>query len=556
MLWRIFTFMKIFWFLSLFFLSQICSGQCDSSRYQSSIYNVTLSENVEYGQAPQWSFPYFDEVLLMDIYEPEMDELELRPCIIWAHPGGFLLGDKQADDMVALCDSMARTGYVSASIAYRKGFNPLDATSSERAVYRGTQDGRAAYRFLVENHELYGIDTTKMFFGGSSAGALITHHLAFVSEDERPESSFAQDLAPDLGCIDCTGNDFDHEVAPLGIIGLWGAIGDTAWVNEPVNTLMVHGTGDLVVPYNVGPPFELFTLPDVYGSLPISEKMTELELPFTLESVVGEGHEPHGTNNGYWNDEPNDYWPVMYELITDFCFELIRPEPPVISGVTSICEGDLGFFSVAINENQHVCWTAENALLTEISANSVNLEPLDDSPILLTAQIYNEVNAASEVTVLEISTVPNPEVAWDINLDGNLLEFSALTLMNTAWILNGETVSMENTGTVTLKTAGDYEVLLEVENEFGCITTYTEQFVLVVDGILEVKSDRTKLIWNGEFNTIESSYDFDLSIYNASGKLMREHTAVKRKELHLTPGVYLLAISGNGWVEKKKLLVL
>jgi hypothetical protein len=28
--------------------------------------------------------------------------------MIWIHPGVFFTGDKQADDMVALCDSFAR----------------------------------------------------------------------------------------------------------------------------------------------------------------------------------------------------------------------------------------------------------------------------------------------------------------------------------------------------------------------------------------------------------------------------------------------------------------
>lgn len=67
--------------------------------------------------------------------------------MIWAHPGGFLVGDKQADDMIALCDTFARRGYVTASIMYRLGFNPFDGQSAERAAYRANQDGRAAIRY-------------------------------------------------------------------------------------------------------------------------------------------------------------------------------------------------------------------------------------------------------------------------------------------------------------------------------------------------------------------------------------------------------------------------
>ena len=136
--------MLYFWIMNrltilifLLFISLQDYAQCDSSRYISAIFNVIdVQTNVEYSQAPQWSFPYFNETLLMDIYQPLLDPIDKRPCIIWAHAGGFAIGDKQADDMVALCDSFARRGYVTATIGYRKGFNPLDASSSERAVYR------------------------------------------------------------------------------------------------------------------------------------------------------------------------------------------------------------------------------------------------------------------------------------------------------------------------------------------------------------------------------------------------------------------------------------
>ncbi|MDB9806208.1 alpha/beta hydrolase fold domain-containing protein, partial [Crocinitomicaceae bacterium] len=91
-----------------------------------------------------------------------------------------------ADDMVALCDSFARKGFVTASIGYRKGFNPLSQSSAVRAVYRGTQDARAAIRYLKEFATTYGIDTNYTFVGGSSAGGFMALHTAYLTDAEAP----------------------------------------------------------------------------------------------------------------------------------------------------------------------------------------------------------------------------------------------------------------------------------------------------------------------------------------------------------------------------------
>ena len=140
------------------------------NRYRESIFTDVLSiTDVKYGEAPQWIFPYWDVDLNLDVYVPDGDLNPKRPLIIFAHSGGFLIGSKDVDNMVAICDSFARKGYVTATIDYRKGFDPLDGESAERAVYRGIQDGKAAVRYFKENASLYDIDTNNVFFAGMSA---------------------------------------------------------------------------------------------------------------------------------------------------------------------------------------------------------------------------------------------------------------------------------------------------------------------------------------------------------------------------------------------------
>jgi len=509
--------------LASIFLVQITLpilSQCDTLRYVSSVFEeINVLENIEYGTAPQWNFPNLNESLVMDVYSPEEDDLTMRPCMIWAHPGGFLLGDKQADDMVALCDSFARRGYVTASINYRKGFNPIDANSSERAVYRGFQDGRAAYRYLVENHELYGIDTTKIFIGGSSAGALIAHHVSFMEEDERPESTFEQLLAPDLGCIDCTGNTFNHEVNPIGNIALWGAIGDTSWVDNNTPTLMVHGTADAVVPYNVGPPFELFTLPDVFGSLPIYEKLIDIDSPVRLESVLGAGHEPHGTNNGYWSENPNDYWFEMFEVIEEFSFDLIRPNAPEIIGEEFVCKGLSSVFSVELNPGETVCWQVNGGSFEEISSEEV-LITLTQENAIISAVITNEIGAASITSNVHVAELPELNVNWESALEGNTLSLIAFTSSAVQWFINESPISTDSQVSVNLLSSGKIEIKLIVTDEFGCETTFTEGFLFVHNNLIEEDENVSSLTLKGNLLEVFSSAPSILNIYSMNGQLI------------------------------------
>ena len=126
-------------------------AQYDANRYRESIFNTvaTAQTNIKYGAASVWTLPYGNTDLFLNVYQPTGDIHTQRPLIIFAHAGGFLNGNKDVDDMVALCDSFARKGYVTATIDYRKGFNPVSNGSAERAVYRGVQDGKAAVLFCA-----------------------------------------------------------------------------------------------------------------------------------------------------------------------------------------------------------------------------------------------------------------------------------------------------------------------------------------------------------------------------------------------------------------------
>ena len=314
----------------------ICLVYSQDIRFIDEVFDeVNVIEDVVYGNAPDLPFIFitenntFDIDLHMDIYEPVGDTLNNRPVIIFAHSGAFFSGSKEADDIVLLSQSAAKRGYTAIAMEHRLGLNILSASSGERAVYRGVQDGSAVIRYLREFHASLNIDPNHIFFWGSSAGSFIGLHLSYVEDSERPESTFEGTFTPDLGCIDCEGNNYSHLSRPNAVIATWGAIGNLDYIDEYENvpTALFHGTSDIVVPYEQGYPFTLnITLPQVYGSSKISEKMMDLGIDHTLTLEDGEPHEYYGTLNGNFilGSEPNEYWDLILNSAFNFLYTYLN----------------------------------------------------------------------------------------------------------------------------------------------------------------------------------------------------------------------------------------
>ena len=298
-------------------------------RYLDEVFDeVEKTEDVVYGNAPDLPFIFLfewntqDIDLGMDIYEPIGDTLTNRPVIIFLHSGSFFAGNNEADDMVDLSIASAKRGYVAVSMEYRLGLNILSTYSGERAVYRGVQDASAGIRYLREFHEEYNIDPDKIFIWGSSAGSFIGLHLAYSQEDERPESTFGGGNDPDLGCIDCSGNTYSHYSKPNALVSCWGAIGGLDWIDieDNIPTLMFHGDLDLIVPIGSGFPFTInITLPVVYGSSLIHDRLNEFGIENQLYVGDNELHEYWGTLNGNWFGGPNE----NYTQITNDAYNFL-----------------------------------------------------------------------------------------------------------------------------------------------------------------------------------------------------------------------------------------
>ena len=327
----------------LLLLSLICLVYAQDIRFIDEIFDeVSVTEDIVYGNAPDLPFLFITENntvdidLHMDVYQPVGDTMNDRPVIIFAHSGAFFSGNKEVDDIVLLSQEAARRGYVAIAMEYRLGLNILSASSGERAVYRGVQDASALIRYLREFHDELNIDPNHIFFWGSSAGSFIGLHLSYIEDSERPESTFEGTFSPDLGCIDCQGNDYSHSNKPNALIATWGAIGNLDYIDEYENipTALFHGTLDIVVPYDEGYPFTLnITLPQVYGSSKISEKMTDLGINHLLTIEQNQPHEYYGTTNGnfLFGSDPNEYWDLILNSAFNFLYTQLSVQGDVNS---------------------------------------------------------------------------------------------------------------------------------------------------------------------------------------------------------------------------------
>ncbi len=398
-----------------------------TGRYVESEFALdTVETDVVYGTAPAIKTPYAGEsntepfLLEMNIYEPKDDTLSLRPVLIVAHGGGFIEGEKEHDDMLAFCDSFARKGYVTATIQYRQGMNITSEISAARAVYRGLQDGRAAIRFIKEKAADYNIDTNRVYFLGSSAGAFMALHNLYMNEEsERPAYSYQTtgtyplylDSGPDLGGLDATGNDYVHNAHPDAVVSLWGALADTTLIKKgdpdsPV--LLVHGTADDYVFFNVGKPFSISTLPPTYGSNPVSQRLKNLSYAYETYFVNGEKHEFYGVTNGMWDDGPNAYWDSVVTKVTQFLYKQHKPT----AAFNTVVDGKAASFTD--NSNGAVKWQWDFGDDNFSNEQNPVHNYTDFGTYRVSLAIYNEIDSWD--TLSQVIEVKNPSVVDSLSL--------------------------------------------------------------------------------------------------------------------------------------------
>lgn len=295
---------KLSTFLSAFaLLMSYAQNPCDGGRFANDVFdNVTVTPNVVYGQNASWTGS--NTTLYFDFYEPQGDNLEARPLLIWVHGGSFLGGSRTEADMVALSTRFAKKGYACASISYRTGFFPIDSTNSVRAVVRAVQDLKGAIRYFYKDaatDNTYKIDTTNIYIGGSSAGAITALHVAYLTEECELYDYLNETQQNALGGLEGNSGNAGYSTNVRGVLNGCGALARYSWmdaseINIPIAS--VHGTNDNVVTYNRGLVNPGVPLMYLDGSRMLHERACALGIDNQLYTFNGAGHVPYLGSSG------------------------------------------------------------------------------------------------------------------------------------------------------------------------------------------------------------------------------------------------------------------
>ncbi len=281
------------------FMAGCSKDNGNSGRNNNPTYNVKSIIDVEYGQNKNFSGN--NEKLLLDIYSPKNASASRKyPLVVMAHSGSFLEGDKEG--LASLCEAIAEKGFVAVSINYRLGWDygraqsPAacegDTVSLQQALYRSMQDYHASLRFLIHNADKYFIDTSWIFIGGSSAGAVAAVNTIY-STTEFVNTYFADEKAT-LGALRTADNDLTDAVSIKGNINLWGGLIKDSLITSASAVPMVafHGSADETIPIDSDHYALCPNYPLLYGSRDMYTKLTALGVPAVLHVAKGQGHGP------------------------------------------------------------------------------------------------------------------------------------------------------------------------------------------------------------------------------------------------------------------------
>ena len=282
-------YLKLLFFITV---SIYINPVCAQKRFKDEIFSsIDSSTNIQYGEAI--NIKGDKEKLLLDvIYPNKADTLKHRPLLIFIHGGGFQSNSKNGIYNSKVCQAFAKRGYVTATIDYRLGVEKTGfedgktvATNKDfaEALYRSQQDGRAAIRFFRKHAEEYGIDTSQIFITGSSAGSMTCLAIAYMNENEIPETVNQQKWGSIEGA---SGNEgFSSKVH--GVINAWGALIDYKWIQKgDVPLFNTAGTGDKKVPFDSSFDYHGFK----YGPYILFQHCLSLGIATGWRPFYGNGH--------------------------------------------------------------------------------------------------------------------------------------------------------------------------------------------------------------------------------------------------------------------------
>jgi len=241
---------------------------CDGSRYIDDVFtDIKVTKNIKYGEG-ETIFENFQE-LYLDVYEPEGDDVSMRPVIILAFGGSYIGGERA--DVGYLCEAYARKGYVAVAIDYRLFDGPLfpipTADQMEVVVIKSVSDMRAAIRYMRQDSDtenLFRVDPQNVFVGGVSAGSITAFHTAVLDESDEIPQHIVEVIEANGGIEGNTSDNYEYSSEVQGLINFSGGLNDASWIDENDPPFVsIHDEFDGVVPYGGGFA-SVFGVPIIY----------------------------------------------------------------------------------------------------------------------------------------------------------------------------------------------------------------------------------------------------------------------------------------------------
>ena len=557
---------------------KVGAQSCPSNRYLDPIFSVAKQSNVVFGNAPTLTAVYVSESvttnenLTMDVFTPTGDTVQNRPLIIFAFGGGYIFGTKDDSDIQGLCEYFTKRGYVCASINYRKGLNATSNNSAVRAIYRGAQDWSSAIRWFKENRTTYKVDTNYFFVGGSSAGAFGALHAVFANDSNKPpeaNSTGFPTFQPDLGCLSCTGNNFNHSNKVKAVLNCWGAMLDKNFIDAGDKTpiLSIHGEADPIVPYNSGSPFSASILvQSVDGSAPIHQRALQVGNPSKLIPYPGQGHCVWGicVLNAWAPGSPTEFYTPILDSMRLYMYPMLKPTPAAITGPSSICIGDTALYYVTGSNAVRYCWQLSGGQVIDHTANYGAVKVIWNTTgnYSITVTPYSTIEAAGTATQVSTTVNAYPPIETIAQTGDTLTVAEGYTYQ---WYINQQPLTGATGNEIVIDSAAFYSVF--ITNAAGCATMSESLFaepteVVEPTGVAEMVAGDVKLYPSpnaGSF-IIEGKDIVGVELYNGFGQVLAPKnitfSATKLMVEHsLISGIYYAKISSNKSIIYKRFLV-
>ena len=199
-----------------------------------SVLPPTISYDVVYN-------PDLAQYCVGDIYQPSHASHSVSPAVIVVHGGGWEAGSKSDGSTGAIVTKLVESGFVVFNINYR-------LQSEDGAFPHNLNDVNQAVDFLLENAPTYGVDPKNVALLGISAGA----HLALLAaySENRSEKGLRAVVAiapaTDLSKLK---SEMILKYFPASDSNRQKLASPLEHANSAISTLLVHGTSDLVVPF-------------------------------------------------------------------------------------------------------------------------------------------------------------------------------------------------------------------------------------------------------------------------------------------------------------------